>query len=873
MGPLEQTVLIAAILILLAVVSSKLSARWGVPGLVVFLGLGMLAGEDGIGRIQFDDLEAAHAVGTLALAAILFDGGLQTRAQALLDVWKPAFLMATVGVLVTSVVTGVVAAHVLGLSMLEGLLLGSIVGSTDAAAVFGVLRSVGVRLKDRLTNVLEVESGSNDPMAIFLTVGLIEVLRGEADLGLDLVWLFVQQFGVGIAVGWLAGEGGLRLINRINLASAGLYPVLTAACGLLSFGLAATLGGSGFLAVYLTGIVLGNSHMVFKRGTFLFHDGMAWIGQISMFVLLGLLSTPSALGGVMGEALLIAAVLILVARPLAVAPLMAPFRMNARETILVSWVGLKGAVPIILALFPLLHGLAVGDLLFDVIFFVVLVSALTQGWSIPWVARKLGLGRAPKPEPPATLEITSLRDVDADIVEYRIDEGSLAEGRRLNQLALPEGVVVALIGREGHLIPPRGSTRLATGDHVFVVLRGETRDMVDRVFGRDGVPAEPLPPGRWMRFKGSTRVGELCELYGIAVDAPMAFTLDDLMRQRLGVEPAPGDEIGMDGLRVRVVETSEGRLTTAAVTRADAAATAEDGGKLEPMPIRGILVPLDGSEAAEHALPHAASIARRSGARIALVHAMPETGTAEPADAYGPGNDGREKALAYLQEARRRLAEVVDVTVTTTVIHGRPEDRLVEHIEGTDVDLVVVTAHGWGPLSAAWLGGVAEHVVRTSPTPVLLVRPGEGGARLDEERAFHRILVPLDGSSFAEGVLGSATAMGRLMGAEYRLLQVVRPALHRGAADDVKRQEAAKRYLARVWERLAQEPALWHTKVVVDVDAASTILRHAEEVGADLIALTTRGRSGLARLFLGSVADKVVRGAGVPVLVQRPAVE
>ena len=482
----DRLILLAAVLLLIGTISSKLSARLGLPMLVVFVGIGMLAGENGIGRIEFDNFAIAHAVGTLALAIILFDGGLQTRTAAIRAVWKPAFLLATAGVLITAGLTGVAAAWILELPLPFGLLLGSIVASTDAAAVFSILRSQGVHLRRRVAATLEIESGSNDPMAILLTIGCIEVIAGRMTVGLDLVVLFAQQMGLGALAGVACGWGAVRLINRVNLSAPGLYPVLATACGLAAFGLAAVLGGSGFLAIYLAGIVLGNSRLVFQSGTFRFMDALAWIGQIMMFVLLGLLSTPAELTGIAGPALLLAAILTLIARPVAVVPFLLPFRFSLREQVLISWVGLKGAVPIILATFPLMFGIPEGRLLFNVVFFVVLVSAALQGWTLPLLATRLGLQEAPEPPPPATLELVALRDLDAEIVDYTISPTSPVAGRSVEDLRLPQGAVVALVLRGNVLIPPRGGTRLEAGDHLFVITHRGERPAVEKVFSATG---------------------------------------------------------------------------------------------------------------------------------------------------------------------------------------------------------------------------------------------------------------------------------------------------------------------------------------------------------------------------------------------------
>jgi cell volume regulation protein A len=480
----DQLILLAGVLLLVGIASSTFSMRIGMPVLVLFIFVGMLAGEEGIGGIEFDDFVTAHAVGTVALAIILFDGGLRTETAALRLAWKPSMLLATIGVLVTAAITGVAAAWMLDLPMTTGLLLGSIVASTDAAAVFAVLRSKGVRLSRRLAAVLEIESGSNDPMAVFLTIGLIEIVLGRLQPGTDLLWLFVQQMGIGsvagVGVGWVA----VRVINAITLPSPGLYPVLTGAHGLLAFGVAASLGGSGFLSVYLAGILIGNARIAFQRGTMLFLDGLAWISQIAMFVVLGLLSTPSLLLAAAPAGLAVSAVLIVVARPLAVLPLLLPFGFSRAEHALISWVGLKGAVPIILGTFPLLFGVSSGLALFNVVFFVVLVSAILQGWTLPWAARRLGLQQEPLPEAPIALEISSVHHTNADIVDYPVDESSAVVDRELSDLQLPTSALVAMISRDGEVIPARGSTRLAAGDHVFVILRPDTRTEVDAMFTR-----------------------------------------------------------------------------------------------------------------------------------------------------------------------------------------------------------------------------------------------------------------------------------------------------------------------------------------------------------------------------------------------------
>lgn len=511
---INLAILAAGIFLLLGIASSKFSARLGVPVLVLFLSVGMLAGSEGLGRIPFENYDLANNVGSVALALILFDGGLRTSLAAVKRVWRPAMALSTLGVLITSLLTGLAAAWVLKLPLLQGLLVGSIVGSTDAAAVFSVLRTSGLKLPDRLTSTLEVESGSNDPMAIFLTLGLIQIITGGADSTQELVVLFLTQFGVGALAGLGVGRLATTAINRINLAYPGLYPLLALAFGLVAFGVAAVLGGSGFLAVYIAGIVLGSSSIVFRRGIFSFHDAIAWLGQIVLFVMLGLLSFPSRLLAVAWEGLLIAIVLILIARPLAVWTSAWPFRFRRRELTFLSWVGLKGAVPITLATFPLMAGVPQSQLIFNAVFFVVLVSAITQGWSLPLVARWLNIGRPADPTPALSVEINALRQVDGEILDYTVKPRTHVAGQRLRDLAFPDGVVVSLIVRGRDVVMPRGTTLLLPGDHVFVAMRMSLEPLINRLFEPDPEPPV-LPHDLQLSFHAKTTLEQLCGFLGL----------------------------------------------------------------------------------------------------------------------------------------------------------------------------------------------------------------------------------------------------------------------------------------------------------------------------------------------------------------------
>ena len=562
---IDQVILLAAVLILLGIISSKLSARLGLPVLVLFLIVGMLAGEDGPGGILFDNAEAAHSLGTLALALILFDGGLQTPIKAIKLVWKPASALATFGVLITGAITGYAAAYILDISLLHGMLLGAIVGSTDAAAVFSLLRNAGIHLTGKLKATLEIESASNDPMAIFLTIGLLEILVNDMTPGTGLLVMFLSQMGLGIAVGLAVGWISVRLINRIQLVAAGLYPVLVAACGLLSFGVTANIGGSGFLAVFITGVVIGNSRFVFQRSTFLFHDGLAWLSQITMFVVLGLLITPTSLLDVWLEGLIIAFVLIFIARPLAVMPILALFGFNLREMTLVSWVGLRGSVPIILAIFPLIFGLPGAALIFNVVFFVVLISATLQGSSLAWMARKLKLTLPPPVTPAATLEITALGDVDADIVEYTLGSSSRAVGSRISQLALPESTVMAMISRSNNIITPRGSTLLQAEDQLFIVLKPATRAFVDSVFSGKKVEEENILPAQELRVKGTTQVIDITHSYGIDITEDPQETLEQVIKTKHIGQPTDNTVLELGNVKLYVREMVNQRIITVGI--------------------------------------------------------------------------------------------------------------------------------------------------------------------------------------------------------------------------------------------------------------------------------------------------------------------
>ncbi|MBA2558115.1 MAG: potassium/proton antiporter [Chloroflexi bacterium] len=442
-------IFVAAGLLLAGVLLSKTSSRIGVPSLLLFLALGMLAGSEGLLGIHFEDFELAQRYGIIALAFILFSGGTGTAWRDIRRVLVPGVALATVGVLLSAVVLGAIAAAIFGLPLLQGMLLGSVIASTDAAAVFSILRSRGVAIVPRLRHLLELESGSNDPAAVFLTVGMIALIEGLAGGAMDLVRLFVVQMGVGLLAGWLLAAAVVALINRLHLEYDGLYPVLTVAFVLLTYEGTAWLGGSGFVATYVAGLTIANAEFLHKRSLLRFHDAVAWLMQISMFVLMGLLVFPSHVLPVTGEALLVAAVLMFVARPLAVMLTLVPFRVPAREIAFVSWVGLRGATPIILATFPVVAGVPNAETIFNVVFFVVLVSVLVQGTTIPAAARRLGVAVPLTAADRYTFDAVIAGDEGHGLRELTIRAGAPAVGRSIVSLGLPGGVLLALVYRNG----------------------------------------------------------------------------------------------------------------------------------------------------------------------------------------------------------------------------------------------------------------------------------------------------------------------------------------------------------------------------------------------------------------------------------------
>ena len=473
------------VLLATATILARFSERIGVPVVLIFLVIGMLAGSEGLGGIAFNDYAFAFRVGTAALALILFAGGLNTPLKLVRPIASAAAVLATVGVMGTAAAVAA-AAYFLGYPPGPALLLGAVVSSTDAAAVFAVLRGSGINLKRRVGTTLEVESGVNDPMAVILTVAFTGSLMGGRTIPAftPLIVEVVMQLVIGLLAGVAVGYLGRWVLNRIRLPTGGLYPVLTIAIAFLAFGVATLGKGSGFLAVYATGALLGDGELPYRRSLARVHDAIAWLGQIVMFLLLGLLVSPSRLMESAGAGLMLALFLCFVARPLVVAICIAPFRYSPRDTAYISWVGLRGAVPIILATFPVLAGAPGAEAMFHVVFFIVVVNAFLPGMTVPWVTRWLGMESADPPPPQAVLEIESMQELEGELMSFYMNEALSVTGVPLADLPFPDGAAATLIVRGQQLIPPRGQTMLEPGDHVFVFSRPEDRPFIQLLFGR-----------------------------------------------------------------------------------------------------------------------------------------------------------------------------------------------------------------------------------------------------------------------------------------------------------------------------------------------------------------------------------------------------
>jgi cell volume regulation protein A len=548
--------LLGGLLITLSILGSRLSSKFGLPLLIIFLVLGMLAGEEGILGIEFDDYSMAFLIGHLALAMILLDGGLRTRLKTFRAGFKPALSLATLGVLLTSGSVGLLAMWVFDLSLFEGLLIGAIIGSTDAAAVFSMLSGRGINLNERVGATLEIESGTNDPMAIFLTIMLVEVLVGEIGGPLDTVLFLLQQFGFGLIIGIGGGWLIARLLSWLDLAP-GLYAMLALALGFSVFGLTGAVGGSGFLAIYLCGLMIGNRpgrHLNFILPV---HDGLAWLSQIGLFLILGLLVNPSELIEYALPALVIALALIFVARPIAVILSVKPFfRFRWREIGFISWVGLRGAVPIVLAIFPVIGGVENASLYFNVAFVVVLLSLLIQGSTLSLMARwmRVEIPVGITPEHRGALGI--LPENDYELFVYRIENEQL-DGQPIRLIRFPSGTLISALFRNHVMLHPKGNTELKLNDTICVISRNEDLDALNQIFsGHSKLKQKEAFFGSF-NIRGDALLEDVAKAYGLVISsAQSGMTVSDFISRRVGGHPVVGDDVDWHGIHWVVNEVN-----------------------------------------------------------------------------------------------------------------------------------------------------------------------------------------------------------------------------------------------------------------------------------------------------------------------------
>ncbi len=551
-----SVILVGAGLVMIAVLSSVLAFRFGAPLLFIFLGLGLLVGEDGLG-IHFNDASLAYFVGSLALSLILFDSGFGTRLSSFRLAALPAITLASLGVVLTAALVGVAAHILIGFSLPEAFLIGAIVSSTDAAAVFFLLRVGRMQIRERVRSTLEIESGANDPMAIFLTIVLVEWIatgRGGGAQVAELLIMFAQQMGLGVTLGLLGGLLIVRIVNTLRL-EAGLYPVLVLAASLVLFGSVGMLGGSGFLAVYVAGLYAGNRRIAAKGALRRFQEGLTWFAQITMFLVLGLLATPSQFPAIVLPAVAIALVLTLIARPVVVWLCLLPFRYQPNETAFISWVGLRGAVSILLGILPLAGGLPNGQLFFNMAFIIVLASLLVQGWTVRPVARWLRLIVPQSIGPVERLDLDLPGAAHHELVAYRVVPGSpVVSGERIPRWARP-----SLVIRDGQSIRHQFAGKLRPGDRVYIFTAPRYLRLLDRLFAS---PAKLTEDDKdyFGEFVVNCRhtIGELAENYSIPiVPFDPRQTIDEVIRSRLGGAVEIGDRVGLGDIELVIRQVDD----------------------------------------------------------------------------------------------------------------------------------------------------------------------------------------------------------------------------------------------------------------------------------------------------------------------------
>jgi potassium/hydrogen antiporter len=550
-------ILLGAVLVMAGILSSLLALRFGAPLLLVFLLIGMLAGDAGPGQIQFDDVRTTYLVGSVALALILFDGGLKTRFQSIRTVLAPSMVLATIGVLLTALITAPVARYVLELNWTESLLVGAVVASTDAAAVFLLVHTQGLRLRPRVGATLEAESGTNDPFAIFLTLMLVEFISsGQSSLA-HIALEFAREAVLGAIIGVIGGRLVVLALNKVALPQ-GLHAPFVTTAALVIFGAAQIVHGSGFLAVYLAGIIIGNRPTRAHNSVVTFLDAATWLAQIVMFVLLGLLVSPNRLLGSVGPAVIVALTLMLLARPVAVFLCLAPFRFNWREKVFIAWVGLRGAVAIFLASIPLLVGLSKAYLYFDVAFVVVIISLLLQGWTLAPAARRLHVALPRADRGPRRVELDLPGQLEQQLVGYPVRSKSLYIRRGL----IPSWSKPTLVIRDQRILSPIEADPIAAGDYIYLLAPPEKAEALDRFFVDMAPSTAPDPHllGDFM-VSGEHTLGELAEIYGVKVDEEQArLTLADYFDIHLDRAPRPGAELALDSIVLVARSIGGGRV-------------------------------------------------------------------------------------------------------------------------------------------------------------------------------------------------------------------------------------------------------------------------------------------------------------------------